>query len=62
MLLLPVSEAFLVLMEHFIVLFQLVTHLDLDGADLVQLGGLLVEFSLKDSQFFFSGLQRLKIG
>jgi len=61
-LLLPVSEAFLVFVEHLTVLFQLVAHLDLDGADLVQLGGLLVEFGLENGQFFFSGLQRLRIG
>jgi len=41
---LPVSETFLVLVQHLVVLFKLVTHLDFDGADLVQLGGLLVEF------------------
>lgn len=62
MLLLPVSEAFLVLVEHFTVLFQLVAHLDLHSADLVQLGGLLVEFGLENGQFLFSGLQRLRIG
>lgn len=59
---LPVSEAFLILVQHLVVLFQLVAHLDLDGSDLVQLGGLLVEIGFEHGQFFFPGLQRLRTG
>lgn len=59
---LPVSEALLVLVEHFVILFELVAHLDLDSADLVELCSLLVEFCLQSCEVFFFRFQCLCVG
>ena len=42
----PVAQALLVLGKGLLVFFELVLHFDFDAADLVELGGFLVELLL----------------
>lgn len=55
----PVLQSLLILGHDLLVLFELVTHLDLDTTRLVQLCSLLVEFGLECLElvlFQFEGL------
>ena len=46
-LVIPILEPFLVLCQHFLVLLELVAHLNLDTTGLIELCGLAIEFLLQ---------------
>jgi hypothetical protein len=58
-LLLPVSKALLVLGHDFLILFEFVTHFNLDSSSFVEDGGLRVELALECLELFLLGVQGL---
>jgi hypothetical protein len=58
-LLLPVSKALLVLGHDFLILFEFVTHFNLNSSSLVKDSGLRIELTLECLELFLLGVQSL---